>query len=382
MAPKVLKTMKKPSSATTMKKPSAAGIMKKPSAPTSDGQLTEANLCQLQTKMQNMTIPEKMEYYVNNKKLNAEGNIDAFLGSLTDQDRQAVWKTFEYGRGKDPRAVADYENLCRGRGSDTRKKQALHAFMLANRDVKSAVYMHEVNTMTHSNTTREVQEWVPFKAILNKYGLAEAHRRLKKGTVQYRRDPEDQEEFQFLDCRSKTVQEDTLSHTHTARKEGKGDLQQWLTLKGFTESPLTPLGGQDGDEISKMLSLDKKKDTKAICDQGDAPEDDDRMQKMVQLADKISTCSKGTNVKVLDRIEQMLTVTNTMKGHLQCESMSAKTITKANYTKHADLLANIATKLTKALKTKNIAMESVKSLLTEASQTIQNAKGALTAQEK
>jgi hypothetical protein len=153
-------------------------------------------------------------------------------------------------------------------------------------------------------------------------------------------------------------------------------------LKGFTESPLTPLGGQDGEDISKILNLDKKKDTRAICDKGDAPECDDHMQKMVQMADKLSTYSRGASMKVLDRIEQMLTVTNTMKGHLQCESMSAKTITKANYTKHADLLANISTKLTKALKNKNIAMESVKSLLTEASQTIQNAKGALTAQEK
>ena len=185
---------------------------------------------------------------LHNKKSCADGNVDAFLGALSEQDRQAVWQSFEYGRGKDPRAATHYDTICRGCGSDTKKKQALHAFMVASRDAKSNLYMEETVSGMHTNTQREMQ---------------------------------------------------------------------------------------------------------ALCDQGDAPEDDDRMQKMVQLADQISTCSRGANVKVLDRIEKMLTVANAMKSHLQCECLSAKPSMKAEYTKLAHSLSVIATKLTKALKMKN-----------------------------
>ena len=107
------------------------------------------------------------------------------------------------------------------------------------------------------------------------------------------------------------------------------------------------------EETVSGMHTNTQREVQALCDQGDAPEDDDRMQKMVQLADQISTCSRGANVKVLDRIEKMLTVANAMKSHLQCECLSAKPSMKAEYTKLAHSLSVIATKLTKALKMKN-----------------------------
>ena len=122
-------------------------------------------------------MSSKMDYYMNNKKFSGDGNVDAFLGALSEQDRQAVWQSFEYGRGKDPRAATEDDTICRGCGSDTKKKQALHAFMVASRDVKSNLYTEETVSGMHTNTQREVQEWAPFAIILNEKVMAEANQR-------------------------------------------------------------------------------------------------------------------------------------------------------------------------------------------------------------
>ena len=46
---------------------------------------------------------------------------------------------------------------------------------------------------------REEESWMPFQTMVRKYGLAELMRRIQKGTISARKDPDDDEEWQFRD---------------------------------------------------------------------------------------------------------------------------------------------------------------------------------------
>ena len=93
------------------------------------------------------------------------------MSSLDDKDRQAVWQSFAYARNKSPEAAKQYSSSCRGVGSDDKKKALLAAFLAAGRDIKSKVYLNESCALGITAGTLDTKEWVPFAAILKKYGI-------------------------------------------------------------------------------------------------------------------------------------------------------------------------------------------------------------------
>ncbi|CAE8601601.1 unnamed protein product [Polarella glacialis] len=149
-----------------------------------------------------MSLEEKMNHYQTNKKLNQDGNVVSFLNLLEAGDRQSIWQSFSYSRRTSPEASDQYQAHCTGMGSDPKKKQLLHVFLTTGRNCKGKAYLEESIKLVFTEGSRHEEEWVPFASILKKYGIAEATRRLKKGSISFRKDAEDPEEFQFKDTRT------------------------------------------------------------------------------------------------------------------------------------------------------------------------------------
>ena len=75
--------------------------------------------------------------------------------------------------------------------------------------------------ITRTWSTKEEETWKPFQATLMEYGLAELMRRIQKGIIAARKDPEDDEEWQFRDV-AVTIYNDNLEKSaRTAEKSGK-----------------------------------------------------------------------------------------------------------------------------------------------------------------
>jgi hypothetical protein len=202
--------------------------------------------------LKKMTLEEKMNAYQNNKRLNQDGNVDAFLNELDAGDRQAIWSTYNYSRKGCTAASEQYTNHCKGHGSDPRKKQLLHVFLTTGRDCKGKAYHEESIKMSFNEGSRYEEEWVPFAAILRKYGIAECNRRLRKGSICFRKDANDPEEMQFMDSRTTVYNEQSTSHSANMAKKGDlSDIKDFLKAKGMTTSQLSTPG--DGPELEIFL---------------------------------------------------------------------------------------------------------------------------------
>ena len=335
---KVNKVMK----AAIAKKPAA--IAKKPAANTT---LNSKNVALAGLKK--MTLEEKMNAYQNNKRLNQDGNVDAFLNELDAGDRQAIWSTYNYSRKGCPAASEQYVNHCKGHGSDPRKKQLLHVFLTTGRDCKGKAYHEESIKMSFNEGSRYEEEWVPFAAILRKYGIAECNRRLRKGSICFRKDANDPEEMQFMDARTTVYNEQSTSHSANMAKKGDlSDIKDFLKAKGMTTSQLSTPG--DGPELEIFLKkqnqgLERKTSSHAIAvpehpamDEDD-PDDDaegepedinghEYVTKLDRQAEELSQVGKMATKKVSQRLQDMLKVCNAMKSHMECEVIG-KNIKKA-----------------------------------------------------
>jgi hypothetical protein len=85
-----------------------AAISKKPAAK-QGAALNPTNIAL--ARLKKMTLEEKMNAYQNNKRLNQDGNVDAFLNVLDAGDRQAIWSTYNYSRKGSTAASEQYTPL-------------------------------------------------------------------------------------------------------------------------------------------------------------------------------------------------------------------------------------------------------------------------------
>ena len=389
-----MKVMKAKKNVKATKKPAASNTVTKEIKPLKKpvACLTTSSLATHSRSMSDMSVVEKMEYYSQSKKMQADG-VDAFLTSLSDKDRQAVWQSFAYARSKSADAAKQYAGSCRGVGSDDKKKALLHAFLAAGRDIKSKVYVNEACSLGFTSGTKDSKEWVPFAAILKKYGIAETRRRLSKGSISFRKDPSDPSEYQFLDQRLQMTHEETVSHKHEANKGGASELASWLKLKGYTK-PQEITAGMGGDEMASFLSeqgVHKKQKKLAITD-GLAPfagmeeeeeqeeeegeeKGDGHMLKLKSMADQLSNVSEGTKKKAKDRLEGMLKVCNAVKAHIECQAVGQPSGgNKTKIDKCLEPLEQSARNLKKYLTKTTLNMEGAKTVLVEAAKNINSAK--------
>ena len=377
-------------SKTVMKKPAGKvpelknPVIKKPAG--NKETITPVNLANLKA----MTIEEKMNHYQNNKKLNQDGKVDSFLNLLEAGDRQAIWQSFAYQRRACKEADDQYNSCAKGPGSDPKKKQLLHLFLTTGRNCKSKAYLEESIKLVFTEGSRLESEWVPFASILKKYGIAEAMRRLKKGSIAFRKDADDPEEMQFKDSRVKTWSENAVEQSSDMSKKGDLELKEFLQAKMLGGSPLAPAGsseelalffekqGQGQSQSSKNVQPAveaapvEMSDDEGTGTHQTEPQPHDRLGKK---ADELSQVGKLASKKVGQRLQDMLKVCNGMKSHIECESLG-KNMKKDMITdmkKVLNKLAESATDLKKHMM-KTVSMEKAKNILTASAKAINDGK--------
>jgi hypothetical protein len=379
-----------------VKKVMKAAISKKPAGKQAD--LNPKNIALAGLK--SMTLEEKMNHYQNNKRLNQYGHVDAFLNVLDAGDRQAIWQCYNYSRRGSTAASEQYMNHCKGLGSDPKKKQLLHVFLTTGRNCKGKAYLEESTKMSFIEGSRYEEEWVPFACILKKYGVAEAMRRLKKGSINFRKDADDPEEMQFRDCRTTVYNDNFTSHSADMSKKGElTDLKDFLKAKGMTTSQLSTPG--DGAELAIFLKSQEQgmgkssKGALAVADEtppmdADDPEDDaegagdegnehEYLNKLGKKSEELSQVGNMATKSVSQRLQDMLKVCNAMKSHIECEVLG-KRLKKDETNEMMKVVGNlveVCSELKKQMQSKTtVNMEKAKTVLSSGAKAINGGKAS------
>ena len=159
---------------------------------------------------------------------------------------------------------------------------------------------------------REEKSWMPFQTMVRKYGLAELMRRIQKGTISARKDPDDDEEWQFRDIVITKYIDNNEKASRSAEKNGKMELEAWMTLKSksLTNKGFEP---EDNDPtlVNFLKSQGSKKDLaiKGGDEQAAIEDDPDIVQ-----AEKLSQLG-GAGMKAKAKVKEMIDLgTKVMNG--------------------------------------------------------------------
>ena len=209
-----------------------------------------------------MSLEDRIEMFQKSKN----NDMDKWLDTLTKNQREALWQRFSNARNttKDESVRDAWEETAKGKGSNPVKQQLLKAFVLGGCTLKGNQYFQkEIVTLKKSQGTNESDEWVPFHTILQRFGLAECMRRVKKKSILTRRDPRDNDEWQFRLVREVGYKTEENTHEKQGTHSGKMDVESWMKLKGKGQ-----MGDQDDDAAAALEQCIPKgnKQLKAIKD--------------------------------------------------------------------------------------------------------------------
>ena len=92
-------------------------------------------------KAEGLSLEDKMEIF---HKKGSQG-VNGFLDSLTQQQREALWGRFARAREslKDPQCDKLWNEHCKGKGSESKKKQLLEVFLKSKGDLKKSNLFHK-----------------------------------------------------------------------------------------------------------------------------------------------------------------------------------------------------------------------------------------------
>ena len=92
-------------------------------------------------KAEGLSLEDKMEIF--HKK--GSQDVNGFLDSLTQQQREALWGRFARAREslKDPQCDKLWNEHCKGKGSESKKKQLLEVFLKSKGDLKKSNLFHK-----------------------------------------------------------------------------------------------------------------------------------------------------------------------------------------------------------------------------------------------
>ena len=154
---------------------------------------------------------------------------------------------------------------------------------------------------------KEEETWLPFQTMVKKYGLSELMRRIQKGTITVRKEPEDEEEWQFRDIVVTKYMDNNEKTVRSAEKTGKLDLENWMQLKTISKAnkAFEPEEGDPG--LLKFLKLQGSKKDLALKDSVDdkgAPAAEEEDPQVVE-AEKLSQLGEK-GVKAKSKVKEML----------------------------------------------------------------------------
>ncbi|CAK9033479.1 unnamed protein product [Durusdinium trenchii] len=318
-----------------------------------------------------MSLEEKMELFQRSKTQ----DLNSFLGTLTRNQREALWKKFERARGstKDPKVEEVWNTVCKGKNSDQHKKQLLKVFLQTKGELKnSQAWQKEVLSLQQTSGHRSSLEWVPFATILHRYGL-----QVKKGTILVQKDPLDDDEWQFALAKNVDYSATEQRHEVAAEQVGKMEVCNWMKVKakGF-------LGNEEGSADQALRDVMPQKASKHMKALLPPPPSDSESSEHAASSSKRqkkdAEASKGKDKQVIEaevlsdmgssavagelkkRVEKMLKLLQAVKKEVGTSKVK-------------DHLHGPETDLKKLLKTKMNA-ESAKGKLFDAAMAIKTAK--------
>ena len=223
-----------------------------------------------------MSLEDRIEMFQKSKNT----DMSKWLDTLTKHQREALWQRFNNARTttKDESVREAWEETAKGKGSNPVKQQLLKAFVQGGCTLKGNQYFQkEIVSLKKSQGTKESDEWVPFHTILQRFGLAECMRRVKKKSILTRKDPRDPDEWQFCLVREVGFKTEENTHEKQGAHHGKMEVENWMKLKGKGL-----MGDQDDDAAAALEQCIPKgsKQLKAIKDKegteaGEHEDDDD-----------------------------------------------------------------------------------------------------------
>ncbi|CAJ1406011.1 unnamed protein product [Effrenium voratum] len=201
-----------------LKRP-AASVLKKPAA-----SAAEPDVAQL------TTAPEIGKFLFGHD----EDETSRRLALLSDSQRQTLTKMFERARkehGQEYEAVS-----LQGAGANRKKGELLLAWLQHGFNETYCTLAAKI-VMKQSRLTRE--EWIPLREAQRLYGRFELKKRLKKGSLESRRDPADPEFFQVRRRRelqeTGTTKQKELKALSTGGKAGAKHV--WDQLESDEQAP-------------------------------------------------------------------------------------------------------------------------------------------------
>ena len=246
------------------------------------------------------TLEQKMERY----RQSGASNIDGFLVALPKAQQEQLWKKFEYSRSQSPEQAKNYQLATTGPGTMVRKRNLLNAWILAKKDTSAKCYMEQLMHFTTRKSTESTEEWVSWEQIKNKYGEQEALKRMKKGSIRCRRDPHDDEFWQFHDVRvraSSVEEEEKSFHVKGISKIGSDkmvDFDNSFEQNTVGNPDVLPQG------LVESLGVSRKS-LKAIMGPT-KDEEEDELDNMSTVPDKATAKVLSTKVKaMLSKVKAM-----------------------------------------------------------------------------
>ena len=208
------------------------------------------------------------------KKSNPD--LNNWLQGLTSPQREALWQRFAAARAslKDSEATKLWDEQCKGKGSTQNKMKLLQVYLECGGNLKkNDCYMAELMSISKKSGDRVEEEWVPFFTIVKRFGLAETMRRVKRGTILTRQDPQDNEEWQFKQVRETSFKEETQNHDFSTNKQGKLEVEAWMKMKAKGLG-MYEMEGNQGLEALAQVMPSKLKAIKDKADDEDGEEEE------------------------------------------------------------------------------------------------------------
>ena len=228
-----------------MKRPAAAhtGPLKRPSAETGadTGPLKRPSAHPASLTEDTLKRHEQIESLMANLKDMDDESMQATLGSLDQLTMMSLWKKFKMCReseGQDQQ----YVSLTNGPGSQ-KKKQGLLRAWLKDGGQLCKHYRDAVTTFELKNTTREGYKWRSWKKTCDELGSQQALGMLKRGTLKWRKCPQDTKYMEFAVHKEEYEQEASKAKL-TSLKASSSRATKEEDLAGYEELTLQDLKEQ------------------------------------------------------------------------------------------------------------------------------------------
>ena len=145
-------------------------------------------------------------------------------------------------------------------------------------------------------------------------------RRIQKGTITARKDPDDDDEWQFRDIVVTKYMDNNEKSSRQAEKSGKMDLESWMTLKSksMTNQGYEP-DANDPTLVSFLKSQGANKNLAIKEGDGKATSEEDPD---VAQAERLSQLG-GAGVKAKAKVKEMLDLGNKVMNELWDKDLKA-----------------------------------------------------------